>query len=360
MSLIFSGWREMSAEAVNIAREGVFTILSRARVSANGAFEAIAGSPAPGRSAAAVMAHDHTESGGGAILPRGVVWNMDNGDGDGWEWIIPLASAPITEESYFYSFANAADTRVPTLRLWTTDGINNTRNNGFGDPCALEGKMIVYLKNDNGANSNDFTFKFRNESTLELSDAVTQNIAASSDDVVELSFGEIPLSRTSGLQELTLLVTSDYHGKIRLQSLVIAETRETSQPVSGGAYRYNSTIATTRPGIGAAANNFFNDWTGLSTKVTTTPYTISGGKQFILVDTSASAMVVNLPDATLEQNNIFVILDCTGDANTNNITVSPDGTQTIDGNTGDFTMTKSRQSLILTSDGVGWEVGELT
>ncbi len=95
MSLTFSGWRELSASAITIAREGVFTILTRVRTSANGAFEALTGASAPGRSAKSAMSHDHTESGGGAVLPRGVVWNQDNGDGDGWEWIIPLASAPI-------------------------------------------------------------------------------------------------------------------------------------------------------------------------------------------------------------------------------------------------------------------------
>ena len=246
MGLVFSGWRELSAEAIAIAREGIFTILSRVQTSTNGLYESLTGAPAPGRSGRSAMAHDHTESGGGAILPRGVVYCLDNGDGDGWEWIVPLASAPITDEAYFYDFSAAADTRVPTLRLWTTDGINSTKTNRASNDCALEGKMIVYLKDNHGALPNDFTFKWRNEATGATSTGATQSIATGPGDVVELGWGDIPLAQTSGLQELTLLVSATKHGEIRIQSLVIAETRETSQPVSAGGNRYNSATATTR------------------------------------------------------------------------------------------------------------------
>jgi len=246
-NLVFSGWRALTQRSIQIGREGVFTVLSSLRTSANGAYEALTGAPAPGRGWRAAQAHDHTESGGGAVLPRGVIWNTDNGLGAGWEWAVPNTVVPLgTPVSYFYDFTNSADTRRPTLICEVTDGINNTKTNRLSSDCVLEARLIVYIQNQYALASNTVDFRFYNEQTSDASSYQSATIAASSSDVVELSFGDIPLNPTSGTHEYTLEVTCDYQCTLRVQSLVIAETRESSQPASAGSYVYDSVQATTR------------------------------------------------------------------------------------------------------------------
>lgn len=248
-NLVFAGWRALLQRNIQTAREGVFTVLSSLRTSANGAFEALTGAPAPGRSWSAVMAHDHTESGGGAVLPRGVIWNCDNGIGDGWEWSVPNTAVPLgTPVSYFYDFANAADTRRPTFYCPVTDGIHSLKLNLLSSDCALEGRLIVFIENDYTLGSNTIDFRIFNEDTQTASSTqqVTIGTGSSSKDVVQVSFGDIPLNTTSGWHRYTLEVACDHQCTLRVQSLVIAETRETSQPATAGQYRYNSVSATTR------------------------------------------------------------------------------------------------------------------
>lgn len=245
MALVFSGWRALVERPIQVAREGAFYLLSGLRTSINGAYEGLTGAPAPGRAWAAVMAHDHTESGGGAILPRGVVLCLDNGQGDGWEWTPPGIYLPMADKTYFHDLANDTPTRAPTFRLYTTDGIHNGKTNLLGSDCCLEARMVVQLE-ELSALPNTIDFKFRNEVTQATSSTQTVNLSGSQVDTVELSFGDIPLSSQSGLQEYSLLVGADYAVRLRLQSLVIAETRESSQPESAGANLYDSVAATTR------------------------------------------------------------------------------------------------------------------
>ena len=71
-------------------------------------------------------------------------------------------------------------------------------------------------------------------------------LSANQIDTVVLTWGDIPLDSVSGLQEYTLRLGASHAFSVRLMSLVIAETRESSQPESAGSNLYNSTEATTR------------------------------------------------------------------------------------------------------------------
>jgi hypothetical protein len=246
MALVFSGWRALVERPIEVAREGAFYILSGLRTSLNGAYEGLTGAPAPGRSWRAVMAHDHTESGGGAILPRGVVLCMDSGEGAGWEWQPPGIYLPMTDKTYFHDLQNDVPTRTPTFRLYTTDGIHSGKTNLAGNPCELEARATMYVE-DRGGAGNSVDFKFRNVATGATSSTQTVTISALAKDTVTLVFGDLPLRNASGLQEYELLVGCGSSAiTLRLQTLVIAETRESSQPESKGANLYNSSAATTR------------------------------------------------------------------------------------------------------------------
>lgn len=86
------------------------------------------------------------------------------------------------------------------------------------------------------------------------------------------------------------------------------------------------------------------------------PYNITtaNAQQVIVVDTS-SARTLNLPAAT---NAMFcMIKDGSGSAQTNNISVVPNGTDTIDGSNSTFLLDYDRVSIGLVSDGVSkWHV----
>jgi hypothetical protein len=81
------------------------------------------------------------------------------------------------------------------------------------------------------------------------------------------------------------------------------------------------------------------------------PYTVvSGDAQSVLsVDTSA-ARTINLPAATTAM--YFIIKDSTGSCATNNITIVPDGTDTIEASNSSFVMNSNFQSIGLISDGI--------
>lgn len=86
------------------------------------------------------------------------------------------------------------------------------------------------------------------------------------------------------------------------------------------------------------------------------PYTVVTGdaQKVLLIDTSA-ARTINLPAATNAM--FFMIKDKAGTAQTNNITVTPDGTDTIDGANSNFTLNSNYGSWGFVSDGVSaWYV----
>lgn len=88
--------------------------------------------------------------------------------------------------------------------------------------------------------------------------------------------------------------------------------------------------------------------------VSSSPYSVvTGDAQKVLgVDTS-TAKTLNLPAAT---NVMWVnIKDVTGSAASNNITVSPNGSDTIEGVNGDWTINETYAGITLMSDGTaGW------
>lgn len=81
------------------------------------------------------------------------------------------------------------------------------------------------------------------------------------------------------------------------------------------------------------------------------PYTVVTGdaQRMILVDSSGGARTINLLAAT----NVVacIIKDQDGQAQTNNITISPNGTDTIDGTNADITITDNYGAVGLISDG---------
>lgn len=81
-----------------------------------------------------------------------------------------------------------------------------------------------------------------------------------------------------------------------------------------------------------------NDYTTVNVLPGATPYAVQNSDFIIKVDTSSNAMVVNLPLATNKRN--IRILDISGDASTNNITINGNGGQLIIG----------AASLILSTD----------
>jgi hypothetical protein len=67
--------------------------------------------------------------------------------------------------------------------------------------------------------------------------------------------------------------------------------------------------------------------------VTTTPYTIlsTDGYAIYFINTSTSAITINLPAISAVSDRMYVFKDISGNANTNNITIVPSGTNTIEG-----------------------------
>lgn len=77
---------------------------------------------------------------------------------------------------------------------------------------------------------------------------------------------------------------------------------------------------------------------------------------FVSVITSATTITVTLPPASGIGNRVYVIKDKSGNASTNNITIIPDGSDTID-NISNFVISINYESIHLITDGINnWEV----
>ena len=91
------------------------------------------------------------------------------------------------------------------------------------------------------------------------------------------------------------------------------------------------------------------------TSVTTTPYAVTPADTLLWVDTSGGAITITLPAAATRLGKALEIKDITGNANANNISIVPNGAETIDGlapmiiNT-DF----GGWTLYPKDDGTGW------
>lgn len=95
------------------------------------------------------------------------------------------------------------------------------------------------------------------------------------------------------------------------------------------------------------------------TAVSTTPYTVLDDDDFIDVDTSALAIECDLPTAVGRSGKRYFIKDSTGDAGTRNITIDPNGAETIDG-AATYVIATDYGVCELISNGTNWEVVNLS
>lgn len=86
-----------------------------------------------------------------------------------------------------------------------------------------------------------------------------------------------------------------------------------------------------------------------------TPYTVLYTDYFIACDTSSSAITINLPAITgdIVAGFMIVVKDEGLNAITNNITIDPNGSDTIEGET-TYTIDRNGQSLSIYNDGTNW------
>lgn len=103
------------------------------------------------------------------------------------------------------------------------------------------------------------------------------------------------------------------------------------------------------------------NWTELgqkqgATEVAATPYDVLDTDGVILVDTVTvgATTVVNLPSAVGRKNREIIVIDQTGGANTDNIDVTPDGSEEIDGVAAAVSINVNFGSLALRSDDANW------
>lgn len=88
------------------------------------------------------------------------------------------------------------------------------------------------------------------------------------------------------------------------------------------------------------------EYTYISTAVN---YTILSSDEYVGVDTSSTAITITLPQISSVLKKIYHIVDITGDAATNNITVERSGSDTINGNT-NIIINQNRTAITLIND----------
>lgn len=92
-----------------------------------------------------------------------------------------------------------------------------------------------------------------------------------------------------------------------------------------------------------------------STSSATFNMTTVDGRVMILADTSSNAITVNLPAASENSGRVINIKDKGGNAGTNNITIDPDGSETIDG-AASVAINTNYGSMTVLCDGTKWHI----
>lgn len=88
------------------------------------------------------------------------------------------------------------------------------------------------------------------------------------------------------------------------------------------------------------------------TQVTTPEYTVTAQDYFLCVDTSTTPVAITLPTGIL--GTVYIVKDCSGDADTNNITVTGTGGELVDGSTA--TINSPYGSLSFIFNGTEWSI----
>ena len=89
------------------------------------------------------------------------------------------------------------------------------------------------------------------------------------------------------------------------------------------------------------------------TNVTTSTYTALATDYLLCVDTATNAVTITLPTGIL--GTVYMVKDCSGDANTNNITVVGTGGQLVDGASA-ASVNSPYGSIQLIFNGVEWSI----
>jgi hypothetical protein len=82
--------------------------------------------------------------------------------------------------------------------------------------------------------------------------------------------------------------------------------------------------------------------------------TATSANETYLVDTSGGAATLTLPSPST--SGTFVRIKSTGDARANNITVARNGSESIEGVAGNYTMDNDFEQLNFVSDGTNWHI----
>lgn len=88
------------------------------------------------------------------------------------------------------------------------------------------------------------------------------------------------------------------------------------------------------------------------TNVTTPTYTALATDYFLCVNTTVNTVTITLPTGIL--GTVYIIKDCSGDADTNNITIVGTGGQLVDGSTA--TINSPYGSISLIYNGSDWSI----
>ena len=242
---VFAGWTKLNQGLVHTARPCTFHILNNLYTNTNGLREFVTGAPTRGIQVQTVEGHDHTERGGGAILPRGRLDGFDHGENDSTNGYMKEIDG--TEVDVWYYADEDNDIGLDAhLFPEVTDGIHAGKNNNSSNPCTLVAHIFFFAQNDGGV-TGSYRVRLKNMDTGDTSSHQTLSVGAGGDDVNWLEITDVPLNDESGLHRYKLQVLGTVAGVMRVFACTVFETRSESQPASSGSYRWNESGATDRP-----------------------------------------------------------------------------------------------------------------
>ena len=224
MSAVLVGFTALLNEAVQIGVRGNLTIALNLFKCINGLWEASHALAAPGSNTIHIQPHDHTDTGGGVSLPRGVAYSWDTGDAQ--DTFTQAIAAPDTWTDL--------SGRTIGFKAYVSDGIGSDIVSvvGGSTKCFLEAWVCIECTNGTIGDSVRVRNLIRGENSSSIAVTTTAQW---------LQFTDIPCTPGSwndfAVQVATTSAgTSTFYG----YAFIMAEIRDTSQPNSSASTTFSS------------------------------------------------------------------------------------------------------------------------
>lgn len=176
---------------------------------------------------------------------------------------------------------------------------------------------------------------------------------------VKITPAGLNINTTLDLQDQDLINVNTFHLVDLSATLTGASYARSIQAVNGNLYFVNNAGNAVQITDGGAIVAAPGGAQSFETQAVTSDIVIGAGDSFVrlAVDTTTARQITLPLASSVVAGRLYIILDQTGSARANNITIVPQGADTIQGVAGNFVLRSDKEAVMITGDGSGaWDI----